>query len=87
LQGEQGWKLFDINFMRGNMQPLLGFVLPLAILYVWEMRDRWLFAKEQGIPVASLWKSVLQGLPCIIYDVAFHSAVGLWLFTDWIDLL
>eukprot|EP00884_Botryococcus_braunii_P023370 jgi/Botrbrau1/9717/Bobra.0388s0010.1 len=67
--------------------PLLGYMLPLVTLYIWEMRDRWIFAQERTIPTSSLWQSILQGLPYVIYDVAFHISVAVCLLTDWIKYM
>jgi hypothetical protein len=57
------------------LQMLGGYVLPLTGLYIWEMRDRWVFAKAHGLPVSGIKDTLLRGVRPVLIETAMNLFV------------
>jgi hypothetical protein len=52
-----------------------GYFLPLGGLYIWEMRDRWIFAKAHSLPVSGIKDTMLRGIRPILIEMGLHLFV------------
>jgi hypothetical protein len=74
------WRQTEAGFL--VTQTFAGYILPLMVLYVWEMRDRWVFAKRYGLPVSGLTGLVVQEATPVLRWIALHLFVMLTLKLD-----
>ncbi len=57
------------------MQMLGGYFLPLAGLYIWEMRDRWMFAKRRHLRVPGIKETMLRGVGPVATEMTMSLLV------------
>eukprot|EP00884_Botryococcus_braunii_P016610 jgi/Botrbrau1/3632/Bobra.0204s0023.1 len=60
----------------------LGYVFPLVVLYVWEMRDRWEFARKKGFRVPEITACLLGGIRPVLKEAFFNLATACVVFTS-----
>ncbi len=48
----------------------LGYVFPVTGLYIWEMRDRTIFAKDRGLVTGSTKDCLIRGVGPILSELA-----------------
>jgi hypothetical protein len=52
-----------------------GYFLPLTGLYIWEMRDRWTFAKAHGLPVSGIKDTLRRGALPVLMETTLNLCV------------
>ncbi len=60
----------------------LGYLSPVTGLYIWEMRDRSIFAKDRGLVTDSTKDCLIRGVPPILCELAIILTTILIMLSD-----
>jgi hypothetical protein len=77
----QGLKLVHILSVESWVQVMIGYVIPMLLLYMWEMRERHEFAKSKRLDVADLRTCFAESNPVIARELASTLLIGAYFFT------